>query len=509
MNIVPPITMPTTTVQAVSQPVLLSREERQQDLLMHQMIRATVEEGGQDKALLHFGERKLWVESRVPLRSGDRLNLQVIETHPQLKLRILDSGLLERLGRSLHLLGHRLDLSNLAENLLKSQRATPAQTDQTTMRQALTELLGALQRSGSPALAPQQLQNLSVLLGLGLERQLLSGLPQQAIASLKNAVLELNSQLQQTRSALAEHLAPLFRAMETAAHPASAGSISPPGSQNEPVRQWIDSLLALVRLPGAQGKTDAAPGLVQQLGEALARHLQPFAEHTQDNLARLQQVLAHLPALLAQPAGEAAAMAHLDPLQRDLLNIMLRLLRGGAERLSQSEGQILLKRLAGGLEKELFAGLNRALDKNGDALSHLELWQMCRARMGEIGVDFVPLPFDFLEHGYLLGRRRGNPEPSDAPAADADYSLTLFLELEGLGPLQIDCLYQEQGLYLKFACRDAPTAQFLSGGREELLAALGEESLRSASFAAAAEVPAQALIRKLIPAETSLINARV
>lgn len=509
MNIVPPITMPTTTVQAVSQPVLLSREERQQDLLLHQMIRASVEEGGQDKALLHFGDRKLWVESRVPLRSGDQLNLQVIETQPQLKLRILDSGLLERLGRSLHLLGHRLDVSSLAQSLLKPLSATPAPADQTTIRQALAELLGTLQHAGNQPPAAQQLQNLSALLGLGLERQLLSDLPQQAIASLKNAVLELSAQLQQTRSALTEHLTPLFRALETLGQTTGVGSVLPPASQHEPVRQFIDNLLALVRLHGVPDKNPNAPALVKQLGEALTRHLQPFAEHTRENLARLQQVLVQLPALLAQPAGEAAAMAHLDPLQRDLLNVMLRLFRGGAERLSQPEGQILLKRLAGGLEKELFAGLNRALDKNADALSHLELWQMCRARMGEIGVDFVPLPFDFLEHGYLLGRRRGHPESSDATAAEADYSLTLFLELEGLGPLQIDCLYQEQGLYLKFACRDAPTAHFLSGGREELLAALGGEVLHSASFAAAAETPAQALIRKLIPAQTSLISARV
>ena len=505
MNIVPPITMPTTTVQAVSHPVLRSREERQQALLLHRRIRASVEEGGQDKALLHFGDRKLWVESRVPLLSGDQLNLQVIETHPQLKLRILDSGLLERLGRSLHLLGHRLDVSSLTATLLKSQSATPPQAEQIAIRQALSELLGALQRNGDQPPASQQLQNLSALLGLGLERQLLSGLPQQAVASLKNAVLELNGQLHQTRSALAEHLAPLFKALEGLAQTTNAGNVSPVAS-GEPVRHFVESLLALVRLHGAPDKA-AAPALVQQLGGALARHLQPFAEHARDNLARLQQVLAHLPAWLAQPAGDAAAMAHLDPLQRDLLNVMLRLLRGGAERLSQPEGQNLLKRLAGGLEKELFAGPNRALDKNSEALSHLELWQMCRARLGEIGVDFVPLPFDFLEHGYLLGRRRGNPETSDEAASD--YTLTLFLELEGLGPLQIDCLYQEQGLYLKFACRDAPTAHFLSGGREELLAALGEELLHSASFAAAAEAPSQALIRKLIPAETSLINARV
>ncbi|WP_305042335.1 hypothetical protein, partial [Geoalkalibacter sp.] len=114
-----------------------------------------------------------------------------------------------------------------------------------------------------------------------------------------------------------------------------------------------------------------------------------------------------------------------------------------------------------------------------------------------------------LEQGFLVARRQGGePDQGEAGAATS-HSLTLFLELQGLGPLQIDCLHQDGGLYLRFFCRDRQVAGFLAGGRDELAQALGEERLRGATFAAGAEEPAQALIRRLIPPMTSILSARV
>lgn len=499
MNIVPPVSQPNLVVHAVSQPAQLSREERQQDLLLHQMIRATVEEGGQEKALLQFGERKLWVESRVPLRAGERLSLQVIETHPELKLRILDSGLLERLGRSLHLLGNRLDVARLAAALGQAATARPDT--------ALNQLAAHLGRDGATPLPGDSLKALAGQLGLALERQLLSGLPQQARDSLKNALLDVQGQLRQRQVELRAHLQPL--ATELARFPQLLAAGQAPGVElGNGGRQVVDALLMLARLQPTAGQAEtAAPAAL--LGEGLGRLLAPFVEDTRDALARVAQVLAELPALAANPAAEAAVARELDGPQRDLLATLLRLIRRDASRLAGSEGPALAGKFAAALEKEALGGLRQALEKSGEALQQLELWQMCRARLAEIGVDFLPLPLAFLEQGYLVARRQGGEPDRGGEGEQGSHSLTLFLELEGLGPLQIDCLYQGGGLYLRFFCRDRQVAGFLAGGRDELARALGEETLRGAAFAAGAEEPAQALIRRLIPPMTSIVNARV
>ncbi|WP_305046388.1 hypothetical protein [Geoalkalibacter sp.] len=501
MNIVPPVTQPNLVVHALSQPAQLTREERRQDLLLHQMIRATVEEGGQEKALLQFGERKLWVESRVPLRAGERLNLQVIETHPELKLRILDSGLLERLGRSLHLLGNRLDVARLAAALGSASAGKP--------EAVLAQLADHLGRDGAKPLPSGALSSLAAQLGLALERQLLSGQAPQAQGSLKSTLLELQGQLLRQQGELKAHLQPLFAELARLPRLLATGAGASAAALGEGGGQVVDALLTLARLqPAAAGQAEATAAL-KVLEQGLAKVLAPFAEDTAEALARVRQVLAELPALLLNPAAEATLVRQFDAGQGELLATLLRLMRREPQRLLGTEGEALAGKLAALLEKEALGGLSRALDKSGDALQHLELWQMCRARLGEIGVDFLPLPLSFLEQGYLVARRQGEASDQGAQSARAAHSLTLFLELEGLGPLQIDCLYQDAGLYLRFFCRDREVAGFLAGGREELAQALGEDTLRGAAFAAGAEEPAQALIRRLIPPTASIVNARV
>ncbi|MDO3378019.1 hypothetical protein [Geoalkalibacter halelectricus] len=510
MNIVPPVTMPNLVVQAPSQPALLTREERQQDLLMHQMVRATVQEGGQEKALLQFGERKLWVESRVPLRAGERLSLQVIETHPTLKLRILDTGLLERLGRSLHLLGSRLDVSALAAGLLRNAAPQGAGPSAEPLVLNLQSLVAGLKGEGDKPLSAAQLQALSGRLGLALERQLLAGQAPQASASLKNALLLARVQLDGREAAFSRHLQPLLEAVvqlpQSLGAPGNAGL--PPGL-GEGARQVVEALLGLARLQSGPESGAAVERLAHLLGQGLERHLGAFSAPDAEALSRLRQVLAELAPLSFNPAAEAAVIVRLDGVQRDLLASLLRLIQREPRRHQGAEGEGLMRRLAAGLEKELLAGLRQGLERNAEALQHLEFWQMCRARMAEIGADFLPLPLGFLDQGYLLARRHDAAREQQDAADQQAWSLSLYLELEGLGRLQIDCLYQEKGLFVRFACRDGQIAAFLAEGREDLTQALGAELLRSATFSGDAETPEKALIRSLIPTETRIVNARV
>ncbi len=515
MNIVPPVSLPQIVVHPASQPTHLSGEERRNDLLMHQMIRATVQEGGQEKALLQFGDRTLWVQSKVVLRAGEQLNLQVVETHPELKLRILDSGLLERLGRSLYLLSDKPDVAALTRDLAARPGSAPE-----TRAANLQGLLSSLTRSpemaafGGAGSTPQLAEDLSLLarrLGLGYERQILSGQANQAAASLKNAVLEQLGRMDQSMRTVEQGTRPLLQALAQLPQliPEAPDAAARLAALPQGVKAVLEPLLTLARAnPPGIGREQAAT-LLTSFGQALQVWVSDEAVGSAAIEQRLRGLIDFFAAAVSSGAAFEARALSLDGGLRDLLTTLLRLARGTPRQLAGAEGEDVARRLQSFVGREAASSVANALDQTQDALRHIELWQMCRARLAEIGVDFLPLPLSFLERGYLLARRHPEQDGgSDKAESGQSHSLSLFLELEGLGRLQIDCLYQNQGLYLRFACRDQEVASFLGAAQDELRQNLGETALLGASFSSGAEDPAQALIQRLIPAETHLLDAR-
>ncbi len=101
----------------------LSREGREQELRPEQIIQASVAEGGQDKVLLEMGHRRVWAETQVLLRKGQKLNLQVVQTSPRVELRLMEMPLTERIGHALHLLGGKWDLLPLLTRLIEGNAA--------------------------------------------------------------------------------------------------------------------------------------------------------------------------------------------------------------------------------------------------------------------------------------------------------------------------------------------------------------------------------------------------
>ncbi|MDY6849461.1 MAG: hypothetical protein SV239_10135 [Thermodesulfobacteriota bacterium] len=518
MNIVPPVSLPQIVVHPASQPTHLSGEERRNDLLMHQMIRATVQEGGQEKALLQFGDRTLWVQSRVALRAGEQLNLQVVETHPELKLKILDSGLLERLGRSLYLLSEKPDMAALTRDLAARSGSSPE-----SRTANLQGLLSSLTRSpqiaasGSGGSAPQIAEDLSLLarrLGLGYERQILSGQADQAAASLKSAVLEQLGRMEQSMRTVEIGLRPLQQALAQLPQliPETPDAAARLASLPQGVKAVLEPLLALAQAnPSGLGREQAA-ALLTAFGQALQAWLFEAGAGSGGIEQKLRELADSFATAVANSTGFEARTLPLDGGLRDLLTTLLRLVRGTPRQLAGAEGEEIARRLQSFVGREAASSVENALEQTQDALRHIELWQMCRARLAEIGVDFLPLPLSFLERGYLLCRRHLEPEGGGGKAQSGQsHSISLFLELEGLGRLQIDCLYQGQGqgLYLRFSCRDQKVASFLEAAQDELRQGLGDTALLAASFSAGAEDPAQALIQRLIPAETHLLDARV
>ena len=70
-------TAPINPASTVSAENHISREERQQQLPIDKIVRATVAEGGQDKVMLELNHQRLQAETKLPLKTGQKLNLMV------------------------------------------------------------------------------------------------------------------------------------------------------------------------------------------------------------------------------------------------------------------------------------------------------------------------------------------------------------------------------------------------------------------------------------------------
>ncbi len=508
MNISMPIVVSPAAVPAMASAPQLTRDERQHALLLHQIVRASVGEGGQDKVLLDLGDHKLWVESKVQLRTGAQLTLQVVETHPELKLRVLEENLFGRLGRALHLLEGKSELSGLMQRLIGGQEPGVDNLNGAS-RQVLAELAQFL-RPGEAPPGGAVLAQLNTKLGIFLERQLLLGNGEQAAGTLKAALLDLGRNQDMLRGEAQQRLLPVLETLRLLP-PAGRADVLPPGPAGEAGKPLLEAVQALLRASPENltpaGAERVAAALEAAVRAALGR-LAPPAE------APLQQLLGLLPQLgaLAQLGGPLPPQPGVGPGGRDLVAVLVRLLRAHPEQMRRSELAHLGERLAGGLEQELLRGFDQARERSQDLLQYLELWQMCRAKLAEDGGQFVPLPFPFLEHGYLVARRQHHEE-AEAENKDGPVSLNLFLDLEGLGVLSVAFLYEAKGdersMYLRFSCRDQEAADYLSSCREELGEQPGGIPLRGAAFVAGATTPARALVKMLMPPDRGIVDARI
>ncbi len=178
-----------TAVSPVSAPVV-SREQRQQNLLPQQIVRASVAEGGQGRVMLELGQRRFAAETRVPLETGQQLDLLVLATSPRLELQVVERGLMERLGHCLHLLNEPWELSALVQKLLQSggaflERLSPES-------RAALEAWAVLQNRMTAKPEGKLLRQLAGRLGLDTEARLAAGEKEPADRGLKSALLEVS-----------------------------------------------------------------------------------------------------------------------------------------------------------------------------------------------------------------------------------------------------------------------------------------------------------------------------
>ncbi|MEJ2200577.1 MAG: hypothetical protein P8X63_06140, partial [Desulfuromonadaceae bacterium] len=596
---------PSTTnllVQAVSTAAPVSREEQQQSsLLLYQMVRATVQEGGQEKALLQFGDHRLWVATGTPLKAGDTLNLQVVETEPKVVFKIILAGsepgakglgpqvregltqllsLLQKApgeldGATLSALPKQLGLYYEADLLAgRTENAQGAlknalgllekgnQQQQVELKNHLSPLLEAIARlpellpdaAGAPAGIHRQSGPLAAILrpllhlaqslpdlpvsprldsvnaahsprpdaaspgtgvsafvrALGDYLAATTPLSSQALNRLEQELGPLSSLLRQSFSPespvdsggpknLLGQLLQLFRgeATRSVAVPAEisvlklAGSLQtavfseqPPEGRTaglQPSAELIRLAQVLVEIPGLVGRPDqvvpflekqsapvaavlrpllqlaevlpASPegklpsstGMatspqtltsqetaqtVTELLTALRSYLEPFRELTDASLERIEQQLMLLSQIQQGSFETALAAIGQKPLGKDLLGALFYLFRATPEKLHGVRGSALSKQLAEVLQKTIEQGCEQTLERQEESLRQIELWQLCRARLGDIDTSFIPLPLPFVENGFLLARRQQSADgETGQPEEIVTFSVLLELQL--------------------------------------------------------------------------------
>ncbi len=265
-----------------------------------------------------------------------------------------------------------------------------------------------------------------------------------------------------------------------------------------PARELVAGLEKLVaHVQELQGQKNAlAPDLLGRLEGLLTRirQLPQGAEVALPVLPGLEQIAGQLNQLVQQQA--------------------LRPEGGQLGFLSQLFGFHLEAELLAGKQKAALASLKlsllqlrKELSKTvEEPLQRLELFQLCKAKLAEENLQFLPLPFAELEEGYLLVEEQRKP---DGEESEPPLQLSLSLRLSGLGEMRVDMLYEKTGLHLRLACEDKAKMQYLQEHAATLQEMLTAVPLQGVSFAADAQSPARQLLELLLPSRSGVLDDRV
>jgi len=646
MSIVNPLLPANPIIQTAANPVSTT-EERQLDLRLEQVVRATVVEGGLDKALLEMNHRHYRAQSDQQLQVGQQLTLQVLQTHPTLEMRVIKDPFAGRLGQLLPLLTQAYDWGKLLERLQQQPHSQQLPPDMARVSQQLQQLLqpyGRLPESIDTSLAklPAQLQQLFVsVAGSRMESGQAVVLPPpahayvyyqatssgQSLTDLPQVVRALQGQLQHLQQAdgrpvstawltttqqllaplpqslaqlppQAPQLSNLFtllgqmrqqpslppqlmadlerlilqltvqrggdpggtnRGSNQAAPklpPQASPQVAPPApaltGQPQPVPQPPAAVAAQAAAPGnqpappsdtrqipgtetvnrppAQATVSTPPGSGTLLPAEVSAELKTLlaeVQHVQGANGKLSpELLGRLEGLLDKlqqlPQAEKAALPVMPGLEL-ISQQVVQLVSQGPQRpeggqlglLSQLFGFHLEAELLKGKQKEALNNLKASLlllqkelgeEVVKEPLQRLEMFQLCKARLAEEQVQFLPLPFNELEEGYLLMEQA---EPADDEESEAPLQLSLSLRLSALGSMQVDMLYDKEGLHLRLACEDKEKMNYLQQHTTELEDAIETVPLQGVSFAADAREPARQLMERLLPEAIGMLDARI
>lgn len=237
------------------------------------------------------------------------------------------------------------------------------------------------------------------------------------------------------------------------------------------------------------------PVLIELLQNRHAQGFEPFSEKIQHLLEALKLWLRSDPGNLK---GRDLAMIW------NRLGLDMEVLLAGGKK---SEAKTCLKSSILLHLKDLYQQ-GKASEIIESTLDQLKLFQLCRLRLAQENVFFVPLPFEFLEKGYLFAEKWKHQE-NDPDRQNPFWKMTLSLKLSFLGNLQILLLFENLDLRLRILCDSDDKVEIISRFLCRLKDSLTTVSLCSYSVGTGAEDPGRYLVRRLASENDHFLRTEV
>ncbi|WP_319588642.1 hypothetical protein [uncultured Desulfobulbus sp.] len=452
---------------------------------------------------LEINGHKVTAESSAQLQVGQKLDLQVASLAPRIELQVVSNNPINRwLGNSIPLLGQQSllmpEVSVLAGDSRTMAQLSPASQETLLFYSKGIEANGTQNELPTSKIAAQL---------LGLASKITTTLPGQTI---QETYKELSGLLQQfsriptlspNAAQQAMHLAALF-AQEAGGHWPEALSRLATASTIAPVDAGETE--ALLTLLGRMVQNDPAnPISFSQLLPLTQEYTTLPATHP------LRQLLT----FLIKTENEQTVPSFQQATGRQIENYLNRLGINMEQLLAENRPEEAARTLKFALlELSQQAGTVEKSTVAPDQLAKtLEMYQLLQIRLANESLFFLPLPFSFLQQGYMLinaDHPQGQSEPEPDRVGQTDKTVELHLQLEGLGNLQIDIHQKEDQLTLRFLTENVEKAKFVAEFREELEQWITTGSLDSVQFLVGAKEPVKTLLKKMTSGDTGIIDTR-
>ncbi|ACV67934.1 flagellar hook-length control protein FliK [Desulfohalobium retbaense] len=188
----------------------------------------------------------------------------------------------------------------------------------------------------------------------------------------------------------------------------------------------------------------------------------------------------------------------------NVLSSLLRLLGLDTEhRLAQGQADRAMATLKATLHTLAQAGQGQeAGDRAEKLVDQLELFQLCRVRLAQLGKEWLPLPLPFLDQGYLVAERGADQSGQEQQGQEDDiepWTVGLFLQLQELGALNIHVVSQGGGINVRVLCETREAAHQFETARQELVDTVQALPVKKLQIGIGAEDPSQHLLRLIVP----------
>lgn len=514
MKTVPPLSVVTTSLpqtnKAGQSTAPLAGEGKALAPLSHgQILRATVvSTEPNNQYTLESGTTRHLVHSKVPLTSGQSIDLQVVSSGPQIKLQMIPETVSQLFGRSLASSGNNQDLSSFF-SLLRQTGTEQLPNLSSAALKSLQEF-SQLQQQSLPGSAASPTAQVNIqgpsASQLDFGQKVLSHILNQLGEQISN--LPSTGKEQTASSTLKtafQDIALLFQ-QRGQLTPATQSQVNNLAQE----KQQIFELLSVLQQNGKDGaKSDALINRLLQTFQVQPQTLTNAAT-SQNSLNTLKAGFSDLLFLLKGPQGVLQLLSN-NSMQSGLLtqsNLESMLSSSSTTATAASEegdqlqqlihslGLDLEGKLAAGNVKDAgntvksglmelvqnFLGQNKLAEGGKQALSTIEFYQLTQLQLERQDSLVLPIPLPFLEQGYLViddYKKQFDGEDGDKESLT---HFSLYLKLEPLGNLKIDFLYSGEGVYIRFNSDSKEISDFLADFKTELSDSISNTVVQGVSF---------------------------